>query len=170
MNLPTQHQDVWTQATDADKLKALALLGGLPSRQTSSAEIDEATYYLALDGVTRHGLFEAVKAVHRNALGHPFFPAPSELRGLCDKAMKAHEDMRERAHRQERIRSERPPDRPPLTEAEKQRQHERMAKFHASYSKHDEAAELAAIRAKYDPELMAKVPDAPLPSNWKRTA
>lgn len=55
------------------------------------------------------------------------------------------------------------PPSPPIqrrTEEERQRQRERMAKFHGT---DDQEAELAAIRAKYDPDELAKIPDAPLP-------
>lgn len=102
----------------------------------------------------------------QNALGHGFFPSPPELRGLCDKVMEHHVAMRDRIERRQRALHERPGERPPLTEAERERQRERMAKFHAAFGESDKDAELAAIRAKYDPELLAQMPDAPLPKGW----
>ena len=63
---------------------------------------------------------------------------------------------------------ERLPELPRRTEDEKQRQRERMAKFHGSDG--TTLAELAAIRANYDPDELAKVPDAPLPHGWSRVA
>lgn len=149
-------------------MKALALLGGLPSRQSSSAETDAATFFIALEGVTKFGLVEATKRVLKGALDHGFFPSPPELRMQCDKVMKPYEDMRDRVRERQRNRFPPLQDRPPLTEEEKQRQRERMARFHASDK--NVVAELAAIRAKYDPAELAKVPDAPLPENWKRPA
>ncbi len=170
MTLPTYSIDVWKKSTGTDWLQALVLLASLPSRAADSSGIEKAAYEIALEGTTKHGLFHACKAILQGHLGHAFFPSPAELRQQCDEAMKHHVEMRDRIQHRQRILAERPPERPPLTEAEKERQRARMAKFHASYGERDEAADLAAIRAKYDPELMAKVPDAPLPSNWKRTA
>ncbi len=71
MNQLARQTDFWTPASQEDKIKALILLGGLPARKTENQQIDKALYYLALDGVTRYGLAEAVKAVSQNKLGHP---------------------------------------------------------------------------------------------------
>lgn len=144
------------------------LLGALPAREADSSGIDKAAYYLALEGTTKHGLFEASKAILRGALGHAFFPNPAELRQQCDKAMEHHVRMRDRVAVYERMARERIPDRPPLTEAEKERQNERMARFHAAYHAKDPEAELEAIRRKYDPDLLAKIPDAPLPEGMSQ--
>src|SRR6185369_2154007 len=156
MKLPAQNQDVWTQATEGDKLKALASLAGLPSRVTSSAERDEATFFVALDNVTRWSLFEAVRMVLQNALGHGFFPSPPELRGLCDKAMEHHREMRRRIERREKMRINQPRTLPPLTDEEKARQAARKQAFDAWFSgaKADEGAERVRrereeIRARY---------------------
>lgn len=148
------------------------MLAGLPSRQTSSAETDEASYYLALNGVTKHGLFEAVKAALQHKLGHTFFPSPAELRMLCDKAMEHHVGMRERIARQEQIRRERPAELPPLDEAAKERQRKRMEAFEASHNNGKAAeeaakieAERAEIRARYGmtTEVLKAMKDQPLP-------
>ena len=108
MNSLQIRQDVWTPATEADKAAALVSLAGLPSRQTSSAELDRAAFYVALEGVTRHGLAEAVRFILRGALGHGFMPSPPELRIQCDKAMQWHHDEAERIRRREQIATERP--------------------------------------------------------------
>jgi len=171
MNLPTQTQDVWTLATDGDKLKALALLGDLPSRQTSSAELQQATFFVALEGVTRYGLNEAVKAILQNALGHAFFPSPPELRGQVDKAMKWHEDELRRIRHQERIAAERIPPRVEPTPEQKARVAKAHQEFHASLDAGKAAdreaqilAERAAIRERYGmtEETLASVKDNPL--------
>jgi len=171
MNLPTQTQDVWKPATDTDKLKALASLGGLPSRQTSSAEFDQATFFVALDGVTRYGLAEAVKAILQNALGHAFFPSPPELRGQCDKAMQWHEDEARRIRHQERIAAERIPPRVEPTPEQKARvaaAHEQfLASIDAGKTADREAqilAERASIRDRFGmtDETLAAVKDNPL--------
>lgn len=137
------------------------LLGSLPAREADSSGIDKAAYYLALEGTTKYGLQQAAKAILRGALGHVFFPNPAELRIQCDKAMEHPISLRNRASVYERMAREKIPDRPPLSEAEKERQNERMARFHAAYHAKDPEAEMAVIRAKYDPDLLAKVPDAP---------
>lgn len=104
--LPVLTIDVWKKATEGEKSVALATLATLPSRATSSVELDRAAYYVALDGVTRHGLAEAVKAILKGALGHAFFPSPPELRMQCDKAMDWHERMAARIRRRERTNEE----------------------------------------------------------------
>lgn len=124
-----------------------------------------------MEGTTQHGLFEAVRAIIQNGLGHAFFPSPPELRMMCDEAMKHHVEMRNRIHRQEHIRRERVPELPPLDEAAKERQRKRMEAFHARIDDGKEAARIAAgeadraeIRARYGmtDEVMAGVKDNPL--------
>jgi hypothetical protein len=147
----------------------MVMLGGLPAREVDAErqEIDKAAMYLALDGVTRYGLMEAVKAVLRRALGHDFFPNPPELRGQCDKVMEYHERMRERIARQERIASERLPDIPPRTADEIARHKERMARFYEA-SGYEDGQKIAQERVTLDPALVAQIADAP--TTWKRTA
>lgn len=132
-------------------------------------------YYLALDGVTRYGLAEAVKAVAQNKLGHPFFPEPPELRGLCDKAMEWPERQRERQMREERIARERRENsvtvqRTPEATARVKALH---AQFHAGYEQDKTSAgetERAEIRARYGitDEAVASIADLPIPSNFKK--
>ena len=172
------HQtDFWTLASQEDKIKALWSISGLPSRRAENEQVDKALYHLALDGVTRYGLAEAVKAVAQNKLGHPFFPEPQELRGLCDKAMEWPERQRERQIRQDRYLQERREN-----NAVVQRSPEAIARQQAAYrrflsgyevEKNDaEEAERAEIRARYGltDEAVSALPDQPLPSNFKRVA
>jgi hypothetical protein len=169
--LPTIQQDVWKPADQDDWRRALALLDRLPSRATSSAEFDQQVYFIALEGTTQYGLFEAVKAVLQGGLGHAFFPSPPELRIQCNEAIKHHVSMRDRVARQEQLRRERPPEVAPLTEEAKERQRQRMERFHASVDD-GKAAERAAaveleradIRARYGmtDEVVAGVRDNPL--------
>lgn len=172
MTLPTLQIDVWKPASEEDQLKALILLAGLPSRAPDDEGTHKAAYFLALQGVTRYGLQEAVKSILQGALGHAFFPSPPELRIQCDKAMEHHVSMRNRIARQEQIRRERPPEPPPLTADAKERQRQRMAAFHASLDSGKSAeeaakleAERAEIRARYGmtPEVLASMKDQPLP-------
>lgn len=102
--LPDLSHDTTTPATQKQVLQALASLAGLPSRLADDVALDQAMYFVALEGVTRYALSEAIKGVMRNRLGHTFFPSPIELRRLCDDAqqpfinmvarMKAIEDQR----------------------------------------------------------------------------
>lgn len=165
--IPAIQQDVWKPATEVEKIQALVTLSGLPSRETTAGEIDNAAFMMALDGVTRYGLSEAVRFILRGALGHAFLPSPPELRIQCDKAMEHHKQMRERIARQERIASERLPDIPPRTADEIARHTERMARFYEA-SGYEDGRKIAQERVTLDPALVAQIADAP--TTWKRTA
>jgi hypothetical protein len=133
-------------------------LSGLPSRATTAGELDNAAFMMALDGVTRHGLSEAVKFILRGALGHAFLPSPPELRLQCDKSMEFHEMERKRIARREQMERERRehiPTGEPTPEA-RARVAATYAKFCAGY---DKAA--AEDTLKLDPELVAQVPNNP---------
>ena len=165
-NLPTPQTDVWTPATEMDRTGALAALSTLPAR--ASSRLDRVAYHVALEGVTRWGLTEAVKAILRGALGHAFFPSPPELRVQCDKAMWWHEREAEKIRRRERENADwarqRGDWRPP-TEAEKARARETYARFCAGHPM------LANPPPRLDPDLVARVPDNPttLPTGgWPR--
>lgn len=117
-----------------------------------------ASYYVALEGVTRFGLAEAVKAILRNALGHTFFPSPPELRGQCDKAMRPHEEHRERQARRKKLAEEHAAyqtvqNRSPAEIARAKRLY---ADFCASYEKQADP-----FIPTLDPELVAQVKDNP---------
>ena len=171
--LPVKSQDVWTKAKEEHILQALVMLGSLPTRQSDSADLDRAAYHIALDGVTRYGLSEAVKFILRGSLKHTFFPSPVELRQQCDKAMEWPEREAERIRRREAIERDRePPPRNP-SEGEKARVQKLLAGFYASYDKGKQAedeAERAEIRARYGmtDEALASIKDQPLPANWKQ--
>ena len=176
MNLPAQRTDVWTLATDNDKLKALASFAGMPAQRSISpeqADIVDASYFKARESVTRYGLAQAVEAILQNKLGHGFFPSPPELRGQCDRAMEWHEREAERIRRREAIERDRePPPRNP-SEGEKARVQKLLAGFYASYDKGKQAedeVERAEVRARYGmtPELVDAIADQPLPSNFKQ--
>lgn len=166
-NLPSIAQDVWKPATEADKMAALAGLGSLPSRATSSATLDKAAYYVALEGVTRYGLARAVKAILQGALGHEFFPSPPALRAQCDKAMEPHEEIRDRVRHREQLKAERIPDRPEPTPEEKARVAAIYRRFcestKASNQREATEAERAEIRARYGitHESVAGIKDQP---------
>jgi len=116
-------------------------------------------YFVALEGVTRYALSEAIKAVVRGKLGHTFFPSPIEFRQLCDKAQQPHIDQAHRIRVTESNFAER----------------RRMEMVHAGKTP-EAKARVVAIYAKFcegyrsvepefvptlDPELVAKVHDAP---------
>lgn len=173
-NLPQIHQDVWKPATEAEKSQALVMLASLPSRATSSAALDKAGYYIALEGVTRHGLFEAVKAILKGALSHAFFPSPPELRIQCDKAMEWHEAYAERIRRRERENAEfkrQQLGEPILRTAEgRARQQASYAAYCAAHGdserKRIEAQEREDVRARYGmtDEVLAGIKDSPNPA------
>lgn len=140
-------------------MQALTSLAGLPSRQADDAVLDKAMYFVALEGVSRYALSEAVKAVMRNRLGHTFFPSPVELRRLCDEAMEPHirQAQRERLRlKQAEENAEFARSRASRTPAEIERVKAKYAKFCESYEPSKPVAESIL-----DPELVARVPDAP---------
>lgn len=131
-------------------------------------------YFVALEGVTRYALSEAVKAVMRNKLGHTFFPSPVELRRLCDEAQAPHNRMAERIRQREqqsrenaefnRIAAQR-------TSAAK----ERVKAIYDAYCRDHEAnktqrATEDRIGPPLDPKLLALVEDAPTPFTTAKMA
>jgi hypothetical protein len=158
-------------------IKALISLGALPARESVNQQIEKTSYYIALEGVTRFGLSEAVRAILKGALGHAFFPSPPELRMQCDGAMEPHVWRRERELREQRYIRERRENnaiaqRSPEAIA---RQQEVYRKFCEGYNADKTAADEAAraeIRARYGmtDETLAGVPDQPVPSNFRRLA
>jgi hypothetical protein len=120
--------------------------------------VERAMYFVALDGVTRYALNEAVKAIIRGALGHTFFPSPVELRKQCDAAMAPHIRQAERVRRHEALANEN-------AEFERviaSRTPESITRVEAVYDQfckqyRSPAAETAPM---LDPELVAQVPDA----------
>lgn len=177
--LPAHQQDVWNPATETEKIQALVMLSGLPSRATSAGELDNAAYLTALDGTTRYGLAEAVKAILKGSLGHGFMPSPPELRIEHDKAMRWHEDMAAKIRRRERenegfARDSSDGWRPPTPE-EKARVAALMAEFNASHDAAKNAdfeAERAEIRARYGmtDEALAALPGIELQRTWNSAA
>lgn len=130
-------------------------LSGLPSRQTTAGDLDNAAFMLALEGVAKHGLSEAVKRILKGALGHGFLPSPPELRLQCDKAMEWHERERDRIRRREQIEREMPVHRELTPEA--------RARVNAIYADFCKGYEKASTEGTFrlDPELVAKIPDNP---------
>lgn len=175
MNLPALSKDAWTPATEHDKAAALVSLASLPSRATSSAKLDKAGYYVALEGVTRYGLGEAVKNILRGSLNHAFLPSPPELRIQCDKAMEWHEAQAEKIRRRERENAEFQRQQLgvpiPRTEEGRQRQQRAYAAFCASHDDGErrqmEEQERADIRARYGltDEAIAAIKDRPNPAD-----
>lgn len=158
--LPATSPDMKTKATETQVLQALTSLAGLPSRQADDAEMDRRMYFVALEGVSRYALGEAVKSIIRGALGHTFFPSPVELRQQCDKAMEPHVRHAQRVRLSEqqarenaefdRVRAQRTPDAIAS-------QQEAYRRFCQGY----EAEKAPAYDPLLDPELVAKIPDAP---------
>ena len=177
MNSLTNQIDHWSKASDQDKIKALASLNSLPSRQTDTVEISEAGYFVALEGVTRYGLTEAVRSILKGGLNHAFFPSPPELRMQCDKAMEWPERQREREFREQRYIRERRENNNIVQRSPEgvARQQEAYRKFLAGYADEKNSAdeaERAEIRSRYGitDEAVASIDDQPIPSNFKKLA
>lgn len=138
-------------------------------------QIEKASYYLALEGVTRYGLSEAVRAILQGKLGHAFFPSPPELRMQCDKAMEGHRWHRERERRETRYINERRENnanayRSPEAIAKQQETYRRFVAGYAETEAKAEATEREEIRARYGitDEAVANIPDLSDPSNFKK--
>jgi hypothetical protein len=131
----------------------------LPSRQADDAELDRKMYQVALAGVSRYALNEAVKAIIRGALGHTFFPSPVEFRQQCDKAMEPHHREAERI----RIRETQARENREFEKTVATRTPEAMARVKATYERFCEGyrKETAPFVPTLDPELVARVPDNP---------
>jgi hypothetical protein len=147
-------------------LQALASLAGLPSRQADDAELDQQMYFVALAGVTRYALSEAVTAVIRGALGHTFFPTAIELRQQCDVAMEPHY----REQRRIAIREEQQNFNSEFDRINARRTPEARARVAAAYSDFCRSYEKQAEEEtfKLDPELVALVQDNPKALNRQR--
>jgi hypothetical protein len=173
MNQLAQKTDVWAPASQEDKIKALVLLGGLPARESANPQVDKASYYLALDGVTRYGLSEAVKSIIRGGLGHTFFPSPVELRLACDRAQQPVRDMQRRITMTEENRRDRDEfdrinagktaeSRARVAEMTRQ-MHRAIESDKLEQEEADREAERAAVRARYGmtAETLASIADQP---------
>lgn len=116
-------------------------------------------YLVALEGVTRYALSEAVKAIMRGALGHAFFPSPPELRRLCNEAQRPHNDEARRIRLTEDERRDRREFEAARNRAQSPAAKARVA---AAYARFCEGYERApSFVPTLDPELVAKLPDAP---------
>ncbi len=157
--LPATQPDLKTRATEMQVLQALTSLAGLPSRQAIDADMDRDMYFVALEGVSRYALSEAVKSIIKGGLGHTFFPSPVEFRQQCNKAMEPHirhaarVQLTERQAREnaeyDRIRAGRTPE----SLARSQALYRQFCEQNAA-EKQEEAAPVL------DPDLVAQVPDA----------
>lgn len=159
--LPSKAPDLKTKATEAQVLQALASLAGLPSRQQADLELARDMYFVALEGVTRYALGEAVKAIIRGALGHTFFPSPVELRQQCDKAIAPHLE----AERRIRQREQQARENASIAAAYAARTPESIARAKAIYDRFCEQYEASKpghkpFETTLDPDLVAKIPDA----------
>lgn len=119
-------------------------------------------YHVALDGVSRYALNEAVKAIIRGGLGHTFFPSPVEMRQQCEKAIEPHIRQADRIRRREeqerdnaafeRVIATRTP-------AAVERQQEAYRRYCEQYQASKPITKEPAVLL--DPEEVAKLPDAP---------
>lgn len=161
--------DLWTRASNADKLSALASLGSLPSRAVSARTLDKASYLVALDGVTRYSLTLAVRRILQGALGHGFFPSPPELRMQCDEVMRQHRIDAEHERRR-RLEDEEfnrlhgnPPPKTPESIARVRRMYEDFLRNWRRLKYGDERDEREAARKRLglSSEALARIPNLP---------
>ena len=151
------------------------MLGALPAREAANEQIDKASYYIALEGVTRYGLTEAVRNILKGGLSHAFFPSPPELRMQCDKAMEWPERQRERQIREDRYIQERRDNNAFVQRSPEAitRQQQAYRQFLAGYGDAKvqvEEAERADVRARYGmtDEALEAIKDRPLPETFKK--
>ncbi|BCG85340.1 hypothetical protein MesoLj113c_14500 [Mesorhizobium sp. 113-3-9] len=149
-------------ATRQDVAGALVTLSCLPKRQSVDAVVEFEAYCVALEGIASATLAGAVKAILRNALGHAFFPSPPELRGQCDRIRSAQLDEMANKQRKRRMAEEQAQFAPVVHTKE---QMARVARAHKAFLDSlrpmNEADEIEAIRAKYDPKDLERIPDRP---------
>lgn len=126
-------------------------------------------YWVALQGVSRYALSEAVKRIMRGGLSHTFFPSPVELRQQCEAAMEPHRRMAQRAaildaHNEEnRAYARSMAQKTPEARARVSAAYEQ---FCASYSEEKKVKPSLIL----DPELVAKLPDAKTPFQRAKVA
>ncbi|WP_049730648.1 hypothetical protein [Rhizobium ecuadorense] len=88
-NLGSDH--VFLPITHAELVDALRFLANaLPGRQPGDMELMLAAYQVALEGVSRWGLAQAVREILQGSLTHGFMPSPPELRREIDRIMVPH--------------------------------------------------------------------------------
>ena len=123
--------------------ECLTLLSSLPSRASDSDQVNVAGYYLALEGVTRHGLQQATKQIMQGSLGHAFLPSPPELRQESEKVMRPILEARARDRREAEILKE---------QHEEKRQREHSQSTWTPESRQRASAKWKAIKAQMQAE------------------
>lgn len=118
-------------------------------------------YFVALEGVSRYALGEAVKTIIRGGLGHTFFPSPVELRQQCDKAIASHLE----AARRIRQREQQARENASIAAAYAARTPESIARAKAIYDRFCEQYEASKpghqpFETTLDPDLVARIPNA----------
>ncbi|MGN7962167.1 hypothetical protein [Brucella sp. 22210] len=121
---------------------------GLPDGLTEAEKVDirraeVENFISALEGVTAYALYEAVKQVMQNALGHKWMPLPPELRGLCDQIMRPILEARARDRREAEILKE---------QHEEKRQREHSQSTWTPESRQRASAKWKAIKAQMQAE------------------
>ncbi|MGW6778991.1 hypothetical protein ACWF50_13220 [Brucella pseudogrignonensis] len=110
------------------------MLKSLPSKRSDTPDFDRQIYMIALEGVSKGAFAKTIREVIRGAHGSEFLPAAPALRILCDKNQRAvAEDIARERVRLETLEENKRLTEPKLErdEAFFERQHERMADFHA---------------------------------------
>ena len=165
-------------ATQDDLLRAIIALECLPKRPSENVTVELRVYQIALEGdvprvvVAAVDLAVAIRRIIQGVLGHGFHPSPSELRMVCDKVRDERCQDLDRQSRQRRIKEEAASLNSARPTPEQKR---RLAAIYEKFCREwddkdgDKAAELEAIRAKYDPKVLAALPDRPIAETWKHS-
>ena len=160
--------DTASKSSRTEIAQALSLLRSLPRRaaDTDQGKLNLEAYFIALEGVTRWGLAEAIKAILKGALGHGFMPSPPELRRQYETAMgPVYRQMQAaKAH------ADREPSRPAVDHSPEARAKiaATYAAFCASHPSKQAVSEPDAFRIEADDPRLASIPDAK--TGWRKAA
>ncbi|WP_457301297.1 hypothetical protein [Phyllobacterium sp. P5_D12] len=164
MNMLVKQSTYQQLASEDEQVAALVLLNALPSRE-ADATSNKAAYFIALESVELYGLQRATADFLKGKVGRGFFPSPAELRMQCEAVMQpirdTHRKVQEQARQNLEAREFAAIKHSPAAKARVAAIYQRFCDGNHREGK-SEAQELAEIRAKYDPSMLAAVPDAPV--------
>lgn len=165
MNDITRPNDYSERANRETISQALSLLVSLPRREVDieTGKLNLEAYHIALKGVTRRGLAEAIKAILRGELGHGFMPSPPELRRQYETAMEPVYRQMQAAKARDRKPSKPAVDYSPDAKA---RIAAIYAGFCASHQSKQAVSEPDAFRIEPDDPRLASIPDAK--TGWRK--
>lgn len=123
------------------------MLTSLPSRASGDSTVNVASYYLALEGVSRFAIQTATRQIMQGALGHGFLPSAPEIRMQCDEVMRPIREMEARDRREAAILRE---------QREDQRQRAQSQSTWTPESRARESAKWQEVKAKMQAEKVSE--------------